>query len=65
MPADEIMAILRLPPGPLVGDALRYLLDLRMEHGPLGRERAVQELLDWAAAEGLEVPAPPEEPTGD
>jgi poly(A) polymerase len=50
---NEVMTILRVPPGRTVGDALRYLLDLRIEHGPLGRERATQELLGWAAAEGL------------
>ena len=43
-------------PGPTVGKALTYLLGLRMEHGPLGHERAVYELLRWAAAEGLDVP---------
>ena len=56
---DEIMRILGIPPGPLVGKARNYLLDLRLEHGPLGAERATQELLDWAAAEGLEVPGSP------
>jgi poly(A) polymerase len=58
---DEVMQILGLPQGRLVGDALRHLLDLRMEHGPLGHERAVHELLDWAAAEGLDVPEGPAE----
>src|SRR5690349_9143183 len=63
----EIMAILRVPQGPTVGKAITYLLEQRMEHGPLGRERAVQELLDWAAGEGLDVPELPEPPeeTGD
>jgi poly(A) polymerase len=61
---NEIMDILRVPPGPIVGDAYTYLLELRVEHGPLGRERAVQELLDWAAGEGLDVPEPPEETGG-
>jgi poly(A) polymerase len=56
---DEIMRILGIPPGPLVGKARNYLLDLRLEHGPLGAERATQELLDWAAAEGLDVPGSP------
>jgi poly(A) polymerase len=56
---DEIMRILGIPPGPLVGKARTYLLDLRLEHGPLGAERATQELLDWAAAEGLDVPGSP------
>jgi poly(A) polymerase len=51
----EIMEVLGIPPGPLVGQAYRFLLELRMEHGPLGRDRAVQELLRWAEAN----PAPP------
>jgi poly(A) polymerase len=56
----EIMRILRLPEGPEVGRASRHLLELRMEHGPLGPERATQELLRWAEAEGLGAPpAPP------
>lgn len=50
---NEVMSILGIPPGPAVGRALRHLLDLRIEYGPLGRDRAVQELLRWAAAEGL------------
>jgi poly(A) polymerase len=50
---NEIMTLLGIPPGPAVGKAYRYLLDLRMEHGPLGRDRAAQELRGWAEAEGL------------
>jgi len=57
----EIMQILRQPPGPLIGKAYRYLLDERMEHGPLGRDRATQKLLRWAEAEGLDVPGGPGE----
>jgi poly(A) polymerase len=53
----EIMRILGLPPGPLVGKARDYLLELRLEQGELGRERVTQELLRWAEAEGLEPPA--------
>jgi poly(A) polymerase len=56
---NEIMAILGVPPGPVVGRAYGYLLELRMEHGPLGRDRATAELLDWAAGAGLPVPEPP------
>jgi poly(A) polymerase len=56
---DDIMAVLGVPPGPLVGRARAFLLELRMEHGPLGRERATQELLGWAAGAGLPVPDPP------
>jgi poly(A) polymerase len=50
---NEIMAILGVPPGRVVGQALQHLLDLRIEHGPLGKEQATQELLRWAVAEGL------------
>jgi poly(A) polymerase len=55
----EVMRILGIGPGPLVGQALEHLRDLRLEHGPLGQERAAQELLAWAADEGLDVPGSP------
>lgn len=45
----EIMAVLGIPPGRVVGRAYQHLLDLRMEHGPLTRERAEAELLAWWA----------------
>ena len=56
---NEIMAVLEIPPGPLVGRAYRYLLELRLEHGPLGRDRAVQELLGWAEGERAGRARPP------
>ena len=31
------MALLHIPPGREVGEAYRYLLELRMERGPLGQ----------------------------
>jgi poly(A) polymerase len=49
---NEIMQVLGVPPGPVVGQAYKYLLELRMEHGPLGADRAVQELRRWSAAAG-------------
>jgi poly(A) polymerase len=55
----EVMRLLGLPPGPQVGAALKHLLALRMEHGPLPRDRAEAELFSWAAAQGLQ-PAPPD-----
>ncbi|MGD0373661.1 MAG: CCA tRNA nucleotidyltransferase [Streptosporangiaceae bacterium] len=61
----EIMRILGISSGPQVGRAHAYLLELRLEHGPLGTERAAQELLAWAAADGLGGPAaPPSPPAG-
>ena len=50
---NEIMAVLGIEQGPLVGRAYAHLLELRMEHGPLGHERAVQELLRWGRESGL------------
>lgn len=44
---NRIMELLGVGPGPEVGAAYRHLLDLRMEHGPLGEERAEQELRTW------------------
>jgi len=59
---NEIMRILGVPPGRIIGRAYQHLLDLRMEHGPLGTERATQELLAWAADGGLDTSgAPPAE----
>ena len=53
----EIMAILGVPPGPVVGRAYKYLKELRIEAGPLDHGAAVAELLRWAASEGLPAPA--------
>jgi poly(A) polymerase len=47
---NRIMQILDLPPGREVGEAYKHLLELRMEHGPLGEERAEQELRTWWAS---------------
>jgi poly(A) polymerase len=54
----EIIRILRVPPGPVIGKAYDFLLELRIAEGELGRERAVQELLRWAAAEGITGTSP-------
>jgi poly(A) polymerase len=50
---NEIMRILGLPPGPLVGQAWRHLKELRLDRGPLGHDEAVAELRRWAAAHGI------------
>jgi poly(A) polymerase len=53
---NEIMQILGLAPGPLVGKAYAFMLELRLARGPIGLEQATQELLRWAAEEGIPVP---------
>src|SRR5436305_6973652 len=45
----QVMEHLGIPPGPLVGEALRYLLELRIEEGPLGEEEAARRLDEWWA----------------
>jgi poly(A) polymerase len=47
---NQIMEVLGIPPGRLVGQAYKHLLALRMEHGPLGHDRAVEELRAWYGA---------------
>ncbi len=44
---QQIMDLLGLTPGPLVGKAYTFLLDRRIDEGPLGQERAREELLAW------------------
>jgi poly(A) polymerase len=44
---NQIMEILQIPAGPQVGAAYRHLLELRLDHGPLGYDRARDELLAW------------------
>jgi poly(A) polymerase len=46
---EQIMEILDLKPGPMVGKAYKFLLELRIEHGPLGVQEAKKRLLEWAA----------------
>jgi poly(A) polymerase len=53
---DDIMRILGIPPGPLVGKARDFLLDLRLTRGLIGRDQARQELLGWAAEVGISPP---------
>jgi poly(A) polymerase len=51
---NDIMQLLGLPPGPLVGAAYRHLLALRLDRGPMPREEAVAALEAWAVEQGLE-----------
>src|SRR6202011_2259517 len=44
---NAIMELLGIPAGPQVGEAWRYLKELRLERGPLSRDEAVDELTKW------------------
>lgn len=48
----QIMAELVVKPGPVVGETYRFLLDLRMERGPLGEKPARQALRSWWVVRG-------------
>ncbi len=45
----QIMELLGVAPGPVVGQAYKFLLEKRIDEGPLGEERAREVLLDWWA----------------
>ena len=49
----QVMAHLGIAPGPLVGEALEHLLELRIERGPLPEEQVYEELDQWARERGL------------
>ena len=46
---NAIMELLGLPPGPQVGEAWRYLKELRLDSGPLSRDEAEAALRSWWA----------------
>ena len=43
----QIMEILGLEPGRVVGRAYKFLMEIRMEEGPIGPEAAEERLRDW------------------
>lgn len=46
---EEIMQLLGLKPGREVGQAYKFLLELRLDEGPLGRDTVSERLLEWWA----------------
>ncbi|TPW76787.1 CCA tRNA nucleotidyltransferase [Schumannella sp. 10F1B-5-1] len=44
---EQIMGILGIAPGREVGEAYRYLLELRLDNGPLGADAAEARLREW------------------
>jgi len=49
---NAIMELLGVPPGPIVGQAWRFLKELRLDRGPLDRDEAEAELQRWAREHG-------------
>ena len=54
---NAIMAILGMPPGPLVGQAWRHLKELRLDRGPMSHDEAVAELRSWWARHHPQPPS--------
>ncbi|MFG3549165.1 CCA tRNA nucleotidyltransferase [Streptomyces sp. NPDC047725] len=46
---NQVMEILGVKPGPVVGQAYKYLLELRLENGPMEHDAAVDALKKWWA----------------
>ncbi|HET6673342.1 MAG TPA: CCA tRNA nucleotidyltransferase [Agromyces sp.] len=46
---EQIMALLGIRPGPVVGEAYRYLLEVRLDEGPIGPDAAAERLRAWWA----------------
>jgi poly(A) polymerase len=44
---NEIQEILGIGPGPVIGKAYAFLLELRLENGPMERDAAVSALKEW------------------
>jgi len=49
---NQIMELLDIPAGPQVGEAWRFLKELRLDRGPLTTEEASAELLAWWRSRG-------------
>ena len=47
------MQHLGLAPGPLVGEALDHLLEIRIERGPIDKDEAYRLLDEWARRRGI------------
>jgi poly(A) polymerase len=44
---NDIIQILNVPSGPVIGKAYNYLLNVRLDEGPLNREEAIERLKIW------------------
>jgi len=49
---NEIAEVLGIRPGPVLGEAYKFLLAVRLDEGPIGREAAEARLREWWAARG-------------
>jgi poly(A) polymerase len=59
----QVMEFLGVAPGPVVGRALAFLLDLRLDEGPLTDEDAYARLASWAKEQGIDIEPGAQGPT--
>jgi poly(A) polymerase len=50
---DQVMQRLGIGPGPVIGDALAYLMEARLERGPVPEDEAYAMLDAWAKEKGI------------
>jgi poly(A) polymerase len=51
---NRVMAFLGVPPGRIIGEALEFLLELRLEEGPMDEDASYARLSEWARERGIE-----------
>jgi poly(A) polymerase len=49
---NAVMDVLGVGPGPVVGEALKYLMEIRLEEGEISEAEAVDRIRAWAADRG-------------
>ena len=62
---NQVMELLGVSPGPVVGRALTFLMELRLDEGPLGEEEAGRRLIAWWKAGGAAQPEENAAPEGE
>ncbi|MEV6860684.1 CCA tRNA nucleotidyltransferase [Streptosporangium subroseum] len=50
---NEIQEHLGVPPGPVIGLAYKFLLEMRLDRGVIGKEAAAEALREWARENGI------------
>ncbi|TMK66881.1 MAG: CCA tRNA nucleotidyltransferase [Actinobacteria bacterium] len=55
----QVMTFLGLAPGPIVGEALGHLLELRLDEGPIDEPDAYRRLAAWARERGIQPAGEP------
>jgi poly(A) polymerase len=50
----QVMAYLGVPPGRIIGEALDFLLELRLDEGPIDESDAYAHLAAWARERGID-----------